>query len=101
MREIIWTEAALDDVERIAEYIAVDSQHYAAAFVRGIQKAGASLNVFPERGRTVPEFAHADIRELLVGNYRLIYILDNQTINIVTVLHSSRDLDGLLGTILD
>jgi toxin ParE1/3/4 len=99
MKEIIWTEAALDDIERIAEYIAVDSGHYAASFVRRMREAGVSLDTFPERGRKVPEFDRADIREILVGNYRLIYLLAPTTITIVTILHTSRDLDGLLDSL--
>jgi toxin ParE1/3/4 len=64
-----------------------------------MREAGVSLDIFPERGRKVPEFDRADIREILVGNYRLIYLLAPTTIIIVTILHTSRDLDGLLDSL--
>jgi addiction module RelE/StbE family toxin len=96
MRQIIWTEAAFNDIERIAEYIAIDSPAYAAAFVRRTKKAASSLDIFPERGRKVPEFDSPTIRELIVGNYRLIYLINSTTLHILTVVHTSRDLDGLL-----
>lgn len=99
MKTIIWTESALEDVERIAEYISSDSPHYAASFVRRTKEAGASLDLFPERGRKVPEFQSASVREILVGNYRLIYLISPEVIHILTVLHTSRDLDGLLDSL--
>ena len=54
-REIIWTNPAWDDVENAADYIAQDSKFYAAAFVREIREAVASLAPFAERGQVVPE----------------------------------------------
>ena len=55
-REVIWTDPAWDDLENAAHYIAQDSEFYAAAFVREIKEAAASLATFAERGQIVPEF---------------------------------------------
>ena len=95
-RQIIWTDAALDDIDHIATYIAFDSSHYAASFVKRIQKAAYSLDEFAERGRKVPEFDDSSIRELRISSYRLIYLLQANTATILTIVHTSRDLDGLL-----
>jgi ParE toxin of type II toxin-antitoxin system, parDE len=46
---------------------------YAAAFVRRVRDRSQSLAEHAERGRVVPELDDARVRELLVGNYRLIY----------------------------
>ena len=55
MVEIRWTEQAADDLEAIAEFIAIDSPHYASIFCIDVLAAVERLNVFPDRGRIVPE----------------------------------------------
>lgn len=55
-RRVVWTDPALRDLERAAEYIEHDSPRYAAAFVREVRRAGSSLDEFAERGRIVPEY---------------------------------------------
>ena len=94
-RTVRWAEAASDDLDRIAEYIARDSPNYAAAFVREILDAVQSLAELAERGRVVPEWHEPNVRELFVGNYRLIYELLDQAVHIVGVIHGARDLSAL------
>jgi toxin ParE1/3/4 len=72
-RTVRWTEAAVEDIDEAARFIAKDSPYYAAAFVREVRKSAHSLNVFSERGRIVPESGMPDIREIFVKSYRLIY----------------------------
>lgn len=74
-RKVVWTEPAWEDLAAAADYIARDSEHYAATFVQEVKEAGASLCDFAERGQVVPEFADETIRELLVRPYRLVYKL--------------------------
>jgi len=90
-RAVVWTLAALDDLDRIAEYIARDSPAYAAVFVGEARAASRSLRVFAERGRVVPEFDDPEIRELFVGSYRLIYRVGAR-IEVLTLVHGARDL---------
>ena len=87
---MIWTEPAWDDVEAAAEYIARDSEYYAAAFVREIKEAAKSLCEMAERGQIVPEFGDASVRELLVRPYRLVYRLEPEDVTILAVIHGAR-----------
>ena len=89
-REVIWTDPAWDDLEAAAEYIARDSESYAAAFVQEAKTAAASLSEMAERGQIVPEFRDASIRELLVWPYRLVYRLDARHVTILAVIHGAR-----------
>jgi plasmid stabilization system protein ParE len=73
MAEIIWTDQALEDIESIAEYISRDSFHYAQLAVRKIFGTVKRLSLFPESGRIVPEIEQKNIKELILGNYRIIY----------------------------
>ena len=60
-REVIWTGPGWDDLEAAAEYVARDSQFYAAALVHEARDAAASLSDFAERGQVVPEFSDESI----------------------------------------
>lgn len=94
-RRLTWNEAALRDVEQNADYIARDSPRYAAAFVRRIRDAARSLKRLAERGRMVPELGEPAIRELLVGNYRLIYEIREREVIVLALIHGARDLASL------
>jgi toxin ParE1/3/4 len=48
--KIIWSPAALEDVESIAEYIARDSEFYARAIVDKILARVRQLKEFPKTG---------------------------------------------------
>jgi len=94
-RKVIWSYEATADLESLAEYIARDSEFYAAAFVQEILVAGRSLDILSERGRIVPELGNPLIRELLVREYRLIYGVEESQIVILGVIHGKRDLKRL------
>jgi plasmid stabilization system protein ParE len=94
-QRIIWSEAAWNDLEATADYIAKDSRRYAAALVREVKGAARSLRSLPQRGRVVPEFGDFSIRELFVRNYRLIYQVKPDAVHIVGFIHGSRNLWSL------
>ncbi len=94
-RKIIWTFEAADDLEAIATYIARDSGFYARSFVREIRDASLSLKEFHERGRMVPEFSNAAVRELFIKEYRLIYRTEESRIVVLGIIHGKRDLKAL------
>jgi plasmid stabilization system protein ParE len=91
-RQVVWTDPAWDDLEAAAEYVARDSEFYAAALVQETREAAASLADFAERGQTVPEFADESIRELLVKPYRLVYKLTEEHVFIVAFIHGAQRL---------
>ncbi len=94
-RSVAWTESAWADLEGIADYIAQDSRFYAASFVRETRDAARSLSTLAERGRVVPEMGNPTIRELLLGNYRLVYRVREQNVEILGLIHGARDLAAL------
>lgn len=90
MASVTWTKQALFDVDNIAEYIAQDSKYYAKIFVEKIFTSITRLEVFPESGRVVPELNNLSIREIILGNYRIIYRVNSEFVEILTVYHSAR-----------
>jgi len=93
MAAIRWTLQAADDLEAIAEYIAADSEQYAHLLVTDVLAAIDRAALFPSAGRIVPETNTPNIREILLGNYRIIYRIKEKVIEILTIYHSARLLD--------
>ncbi len=91
--KIIWTEPAIEDLEAIRDYIARDSEVYAASFIERIITAVEILVDLPEIGRMVPETDQPGIRELIFHEYRIIYRVQQNAVQILTVIHGSRDLN--------
>lgn len=89
---LLWTDPSIEDLRSIRDYIARDSEHYAAEFVGQIILSADKLLEFPRLGRVVPEAQDENIRELLYQNYRIIYRIAGDHIEILTVVHGSRDL---------
>ena len=93
--KIEWTGPATLDVRAIKAYISKDSAVYANRFGERIIEAAESLQSLPLRGRTVPEASSENIRELLFGNYRIIYRVEPTRVLVMTVIHAARDLAGM------
>jgi toxin ParE1/3/4 len=90
-RQVIWAQAAQEDLEAAAAYIQRDSLAYAASFVSRALAVGRSLREFAERGRMVSEFLDKNVREVFIYNYRLIYRIEEKRISILSLIHGKRD----------
>ena len=90
MTRIVWAPQAVEDVEAIRAYVARDSPHYADLVVEQIVAAVALLESSPRSGRLVPEVGDESLREVIHGNYRIVYRLRHDIIEIVTVFHGTR-----------
>ena len=92
MAKVVWTGPALRDLEVIVRYIAMDSPRYAERFSKRLVQAPRVLREYPSVGRIVPECQLANFRELILGAYRIIYEIRQETCYIEAVIHASRDL---------
>lgn len=88
--KLIWTELAVEKLEEFADYIALDKPSAALVWAESIQKSANKLIKFPQVGREVPEIRRSDIRELINGNYRIIYRLETNRISILTIRHTKQ-----------
>ncbi len=87
-----WTDPALDALEGIRDYIAKGSPYYARGFIERIFDAAGKLKDHPRMGRPVPEADRDDVRELIYQGYRIIYRTKPDRVQVVTVIHGSRNL---------
>ncbi|NTW82069.1 MAG: type II toxin-antitoxin system RelE/ParE family toxin [Chlorobiaceae bacterium] len=93
MAQIRWTHQAADDLEAITMFIAADSSSYAKLFAIDVLSVVDRLSEFPMSGRVVPELYDPSVREVLFGNYRIVYRLNGDQVEILSIYHSARLLD--------
>ena len=91
-RKIVWSDPAVEDLETVVEFIAKDSEAYAANLAQLAVDAAESLARFPNRGHRLPDPTLSRFRELIIGSYRLIYLVEPRRVVIVAVLHGHRAL---------
>jgi toxin ParE1/3/4 len=91
MAQIIWSPAALEDVEAIAEYISRDSPDQAALFVERLIQRTDRLEYFPLSGSVIPEIRNEACREIIYGSYRIMYRIEGDQVWITGIVHGARD----------
>lgn len=90
MAKLIWSPRAITDLEEICKYIARDSEHYARLFAQRVVAMVEKIPEFPQAGRVVPEYHQKDLRERIFLNYRIVYRVKHEAVEIVTIVHSAR-----------
>jgi toxin ParE1/3/4 len=95
--QIVWSREALDDTERIAEYIAKDSEAYAAITVQRFFSEMEELALFPKMGRALPEIDDDAYRDWIVGAYRIVYRVEQSQVMVIAVVHGARLLTRAIG----
>ena len=95
MVKIIWTDLAISDLKSIHDYIAKDSKFYAKRYVQKLISRVNQLENFPNSGKIVSEFNNKNIKELIEGNYRIVYKINTDHIGIVRVHHSAKILRNI------
>lgn len=89
----MWLQSAKNDLREIYDYISKDSKRYAQLQVEKIRIRTEILKNQIEIGKVVVELENENIRELIEGNYRIIYrITSKHEIHILMIQHGARDL---------
>jgi toxin ParE1/3/4 len=96
MAQIIWTEPALQDLNEIAEYIALDKISAANKLVQNVFSSTERLEQFPKSGRKPPELDGSRYLELIVNPCRIFYRIETDKIYILSVMRSERTLRNYL-----
>ena len=88
--KVIWTEQALQCLVEIEEYIARDDPATAVVYVEKLIRRTDILCEQPGAGRTVPEVPGRELRELIEGNYRIVYRRNGDVVEILTIFESHK-----------
>jgi toxin ParE1/3/4 len=88
--KIQWAPLAIERIAEIAAYIAEDNPTAAEKWIRDAFARVGQLGKSPQSGRQIPETPRKDIRELVWGNYSIIYRIDSRQVSILTVRHTKQ-----------
>lgn len=97
--EVVWSNRASKDLEKIIQHIATDSPSNALKILRKLKDNASNLYHLPERGRVVPELQAQGImqyRELILSPWRLVYRISHKSVYVLSVLDSRRNVEDIL-----
>ena len=99
INEVIVSQFAEDDLNEIVEYYFSQSQNYVAQIISEFEANVMSLKEHPKSGRIVPELDKQGIsqyRELIQGNYRIVYEISNDKVVIHTIIDGRRNFEDII-----
>ncbi len=88
MAQLVWTDPALQDIDEIAEYIALDNISAARKLVQKIFLTVERLEQHPNSGRKPPELKRPSYREVIVGPCRIFYRVVSDKVYILYVMRA-------------
>ncbi len=92
MARLIWSPRAVADLDAICEYGRRYSEAAARDLARQIIALANPIASQPLLGSAVEEYGQEEIRERLCHNYRLIYRIRGDDVEVATILHGARRL---------
>lgn len=96
MAQVIWTEPALDDLDDLAGFIAMDNPAAASRLVQKVLENASRLERFPHSGKKPRELPETPYREIVVAPCRIFYRFDGDTVFIVHAMREEQQLDRFL-----
>ena len=90
MAQIIWSPRALEDLAGILDYIERDSAFYARLFGEKLLDIIEFAAKNPLLGAVVQEYNISSLRERILQNYRIVYRVQGDQIELVTICHAAR-----------
>ena len=88
--KVAWTHKALLRLQQIHDYIALDQPVNAINFIDRLTRKAELIASAPNAGKVVSQYGREDIRETYEGEYRLVYRIRAERIDILTVRHMVR-----------
>ena len=87
------------DIEEIIDYYINDRSEYAQKILLALFERINTLKQYPNRGRIVPELLEYNVneyREIIESYWRIIYRIDNDIVELFTVIDSRRNVQDVL-----
>lgn len=91
--KVVWTKEAIIKLNQIEDFISIDNPIAAVNLVDKLIELAEKLKKFPFKNRIVPELSLSQLREIIYKNYRIVYLLKKNSIEILTVFESHKLLD--------
>lgn len=88
---VTWTGKSLEDLERLYAFLKPVSPQAAANIVKNLTAGAKRLELFPQIGTALPEFAPRDVRRLIIAEYEMRYELKDDAVFILRLWHTRED----------
>jgi toxin ParE1/3/4 len=89
--KVLWTDSAVAQLQAIHDYLAQTSPEYALLIIDRLTKRSIQFSAFPLSGRIVPEYELNEVREVIEGRYRIIYLVEAAQVQVLAVVHGARE----------
>jgi toxin ParE1/3/4 len=90
MAKIVWADPAIQDLEAIADYIALEKPAAAPQLVQQVFAAVRMLQKFPRMGSLPTELRGLPYRQLIVSPCRIFYRIEKKVVYIVHILRGEQ-----------
>lgn len=91
LKKVIWSDFAVQDLVELKNYIAKDSIKNAEIIFQEILISTRDLSQFSKKGRMIPKLDEEFYREYFIGNYRIMYKLEENLVIIAGIFHMSKN----------
>ncbi|MEJ4046694.1 type II toxin-antitoxin system RelE/ParE family toxin [Erwinia sp. SLM-02] len=85
---LLWTQPAIDDLERIYRFLVSVNPLAAAGAVQSLVAAAKNLTVHPRSGTALGAYHPRDVRRLILGHYEMRYEFQEETVSILRIWHT-------------
>ena len=86
-----WTIPSLANLLSIREYISINNPMNAERFIAELfDSVDSQLHDFPRSGRKIPDKNNEDYREIIYGNYRIMYRVFTEEVRVLAVRNSKQ-----------
>ena len=93
---VVWTKDAVGQLAAIGQRLtSIAGSEASSRLLEGILDRGNQIADFPLSGRRVPEFDFTQVREVIQREYRILYHILPDRIEILAVVHGSMDLGSI------
>lgn len=92
MAQVIWAEPALNDLDAIADYIALDNPVAASELVQRIFRHVEQLTVHPDSGSKPRELRGGRYRQIVEPPCRIFYRQEGEAVYVLYVMRGERKL---------
>ncbi len=87
---VLWTDAALNQLEAVRDFLSRTSPEYAQRIVERLVNRSEQIATFPRSGRMVPEYQLDEVRQVVEASYRIIYLIKENQVEVLAIIHTSR-----------
>jgi toxin ParE1/3/4 len=89
--KVIWTDEATEQLDTIYAFVSKSSEFYARKIIDKLVSRADDLGDFAFLGKVVKKYNDPNIRELVVSPYSIVYLIQSEHIEVLTVIHGARE----------